>query len=86
VTSPWIAVGWFLATVWLLAYAEEMLWDRFVWQERDWLFGGPIASDSWVQSVLVPLLVVPQVTHYVLDGFIWKRRHTAFVTMASIKS
>ena len=23
---------------------------------------------------LVPLLVVPQLTHYVLDGFIWKLR------------
>ncbi len=23
---------------------------------------------------IVPLLAVPQITHYVLDGFIWRRR------------
>jgi hypothetical protein len=25
---------------------------------------------------LVPLLALPQSTHYVLDGFIWRRRAT----------
>lgn len=63
----------FLATVWLLAYAEELFWHRGVWHERAWLFGGP-----WEVSVsltlLVPLLALPQVTHYVLDGFVWRRR------------
>ncbi len=24
----------------------------------------------------MPLLAVPQVTHYVLDGFIWRRRES----------
>ena len=32
----------FLATLWLLAYAEELLWDRGVWHERAWLFGGGV--------------------------------------------
>lgn len=62
----------FLATLWLLAYVEEFLWDRAVWHERSWLFG------EWQlvggQSMWVALLAVPQVTHYVLDGFIWRRR------------
>jgi hypothetical protein len=84
--SPWLAVGWFLATVWLLAYAEEMLWDRLVWQERGWLFGSAIDSNSWLRGLLIPLLIVPQVTHYILDGFIWKRRHTGFVTIATARS
>jgi hypothetical protein len=63
----------FLATLWLLAYVEEMFWDRCVWQERGWLFGGgwDLAAFRWV---LVPLLALPQFTHYVLDGFIWRRR------------
>jgi hypothetical protein len=26
------------------------------------------------ENVLVPLLAVPQITHYVLDGFLWRRR------------
>ncbi|MCI0456048.1 MAG: hypothetical protein L0Z62_03590 [Gemmataceae bacterium] len=63
----------FLATLWLLAYVEEMLWDRGVWQERSWLFGSgwDVAS---VKFLVVPLLALPQLTHYVLDGFIWRRR------------
>jgi hypothetical protein len=29
-----------------LAFAEEWLWDRFVWQERGWLFGEGTAASS----------------------------------------
>jgi hypothetical protein len=63
----------FIATLWLLAYAEELLWDRGVWHERAWLFGAGWDAESF-KVVLVPLLALPQVTHYVLDGFIWRRR------------
>ena len=63
----------FLATLWLLAYAEELLWDRSVWQERAWLFGGGW-DVSALKLVVVPLLALPQMTHYVLDGFIWRRK------------
>ncbi len=63
----------FLGVVWVLAYAEELLWDHSVWHERGWLFGGSWDLGAW-HMFLVPLLAVPQVTHYVLDGFIWRRR------------
>ncbi|HVF90987.1 MAG TPA: hypothetical protein VNH22_13040 [Blastocatellia bacterium] len=63
----------FLATLWLLAYAEELLWDRGVWHERAWLFGAPWDTGD-LRMLLVPLLALPQIIHYVLDGFIWKRR------------
>jgi hypothetical protein len=63
----------FLATLWLIAYIEEMFWDRGVWHERSWLFGSPWDL-GWLKGVLVPLLAVPQLTHYILDGFIWRRR------------
>lgn len=71
--SRWGRAGLFLLTVWLLAYTEEMLWDRGVWHERAWLFG---SAWGWTEAKvwLIPLLAVPQVTHYVLDGFIWRRR------------
>ena len=62
-----------LATVWALAYAEELLWDRGVWHERAWLFGGALHLDA-AHGWLVPLLAVPQLTHYVLDGVLWRRR------------
>lgn len=63
----------FLLTLWALAYAEELLWDRGVWHERAWLFG---AGWDWssLKVWLVPLLALPQATHYVLDGFVWRRR------------
>jgi hypothetical protein len=67
-SAPWT----FLATLWLLAYAEELLWDRGVWHERAWLFGGGWELGT-VKILLVPLLALPQLTHYVLDGFIWRR-------------
>lgn len=67
------AVVIFLATIWLLAYLEELWWHRAVWGNREWLFGEPIESGAWKQF-LVPLLAVPQLTHYLLDGFIWRRR------------
>ncbi len=66
-------VASFLGIVWLLAYGEELLWDCGVWHERSWLFGAGWDL-GWAESFLVPLLVVPQLTHYILDGFIWRRR------------
>jgi hypothetical protein len=63
----------FLATLWALAYIEELFWNRGVWHEKDWLFGGVWDWTEW-KIWLVPLLAVPQLTHYILDGFIWRRR------------
>lgn len=64
----------FLGIVWMLAYIEELLWDISIWHQRTWLFGTLVDLD-WFQAALVPLLAVPQITHYVLDGFIWRRRN-----------
>ncbi|MDP6442466.1 MAG: hypothetical protein QGG36_05700 [Pirellulaceae bacterium] len=63
-----------VATVWLFAYLEELIWDRAIWQERAWLFGSSLEVSDLTKVWLVPLLATPQVTHYILDGFIWKRR------------
>jgi hypothetical protein len=70
----------FLAIVLGLAFAEEALWDRLVWHQRPWLFGGtasptPLYSDL-VRTLVVPLLSVPQATHYVLDAVLWRRKDT----------
>jgi hypothetical protein len=66
----------FLATIWALAYVEELLWDRGIWGDRSWLFGAPWRQGTLeaLEGWLVPLLAVPQITHYVLDGFLWRRR------------
>jgi hypothetical protein len=76
------AVVTFLATVWVLAYVEELLWDRSIWQEREWLFGTPWELGSF-QAWLVPLLALPQITHYLLDGFIWRRRKNPGFTLVN---
>src|SRR5215212_2435546 len=72
----------FLATLWVLAYAEELLWDRGVWHERAWLFGGGWDLDSF-KVFLVPLLALPQATHYILDGFVWRRRGNPHLSVMS---
>jgi hypothetical protein len=60
----------FLALPVLLALAEEGAWDHLVWHENAWLFGDEGIDLSWA----TPLLAVPQVTHYLVDGFIWRSR------------
>lgn len=63
----------FLATLWLVAYVEELIWDRTIWHDREWLFGDGIDVGG-AAVVLVPLLAMPQLAHYVLDAFLWRRR------------
>lgn len=63
-----------------VAFFEEMIWDRLVWHAHPQIFGG-VASDApllsaGVTAVVVPLLAVPQATHYVLDAVLWRRRDT----------
>ena len=67
----------FLSVLWLLAYAEELLWDKGVWHERAWLFGANWNLEN-LKIYFVTLLALPQLTHYVLDGFIWRRQSTNF--------
>jgi hypothetical protein len=72
----------FVACLWLLAFLEELLWDRGVWHERPELFGGAWELGS-LETLLVPLLAVPQLTHYLLDGFLWRRgQNPALATWA----
>jgi hypothetical protein len=70
----------FCGTLLVAAFLEEMVWDRLVWRSHPQIFGGE-ASDSPLLSpallaVVVPLLAVPQATHYVLDAVLWRRRDT----------
>src|SRR5262249_60373728 len=63
----------FCATLWAIAYLEELIWDRAIWHDRSWLFGAG-GDVGHAALVLVPLLAVPQLTHYVLDRFRGRRR------------
>jgi len=72
--------AFFLITLWAIAYIEEMFWDRGVWQDRSWLFGSPWEVGT-LKTLLVPLLALPQLVHYVLDGFIWRRKNNPGLSM-----
>lgn len=66
----------FLFMLAVFAYIEEGLWDGFIWREHLSIFPQfaalPAITDPTILAVLVPFLALPQSTHYVLDGFIWR--------------
>lgn len=73
-------VAAFLAVALALAFVEEFAWERLVWHDYPGWFGGaprdePLLSEA-VLVWLVPFLSLPQVVHYVLDGYLWRRRDT----------
>jgi len=63
----------FCASLWAIAHLEELVWDRALWRDRTWLFGSGV-NVGRAAMLLTSLLAVPQLTHYVLDGFLWRRR------------
>ena len=74
-TAAWAPV--FVAIPLLLAYAEEGLWDGLIWLDHPGLFPAfralPAVDDPGILVWLTPLLALPQITHYILDAFIWRR-------------
>jgi len=60
----------YIAILLVIAFSEEYLWEILVWNEQ---FSYHFNASAW-QFLLVPLLTVPQFTHYLLDGFIWKSK------------
>lgn len=67
----------FAGSLLLFAFVEELMWDRLVWKDNAWLFGASeVELGRWALCFLVPLLSLPQFTHYLLDGVLWRRRDT----------
>lgn len=66
----------FVMVVAILAYFEEAIWDGMIWKDHEALFPFMTTFDALSNpitvSIVVAALVLPQVTHYVLDGFIWR--------------
>lgn len=60
----------FVAVILGFAFLEEFLWETLVWNEH---FSLNVMVSEKLFQFLVPLLVVPQLTHYLLDGFIWRK-------------
>jgi hypothetical protein len=72
----------FLFIILFFAVMEESLWDLFVWKEHDTVLLTAmlpkIKIPNELLAFLVPALALPQVTHYILDGFIWKIKKDDF--------
>lgn len=70
------AIPFFVAILFTIAFLEEGLWDHFIWQEHhlffDFMRPLPFILDKNTLIWLVPLLTLPQITHYILDAFIWR--------------
>jgi hypothetical protein len=65
----------YLAPLLLLAWLEEWGWDRVLWHERGFLFpGAELLLSRGALALVVPLLALPQATHYLLDAWIWRVR------------
>lgn len=78
----------FLLSIFGFAYLEEGFWDALVWNEHQSVFGFfyllPKLSDELLLSVVVPLLALPQLVHYIIDGFIWRIRKDDFQWRATV--
>jgi hypothetical protein len=65
----------YLAPLLLAAWLEEWGWDRLVWHEHAGLFPGPaLRPGPEALALVVPLLALPQATHYLLDAWVWRVR------------
>jgi hypothetical protein len=65
----------YLAPLLLVAWLEEWGWDRLVWHEHGGLFPGPtLLPGPEALALVVPLLALPQATHYLLDAWVWRVR------------
>lgn len=65
-------VLFFLIFLFSIAFSEEFFWEVLVWKEHVSFLDFEISS--FLTMIIVPLLAMPQLTHYLLDGFIWKRK------------
>ena len=59
----------------LLAYLEEFGWDQFVWREHANIFGTAFyhVSVHEMLPIIVAGLASVQLTHYILDRYIWRK-------------
>ena len=68
----------FVLVLVVFASFEEGLWDGLVWKENATLFKPftflPQIEERNLLTLIVPLLALPQATHYILDGFIWRKQ------------
>jgi hypothetical protein len=64
-----------ISSLLLLGYIEEFFWDQFVWREKTIIFSDffyNIWYDQTILTIIVSILWSIQLTHYILDRYIWR--------------
>ena len=94
-TSTRIKIGinivFMLAIIFILAFGEEYLWDMFLFRDNENFFSSifkypfPAVETVLLQAFVLSALSLPQVTHYILDGFIWKSKTNPYVKKVILK-
>ncbi len=70
----------FLLPLIVFAFVEEGLWDGFFWREAEHrsIFSIfhflPKLKGLDLKAIVIATLALPQITHYILDGFIWRKQ------------
>lgn len=68
-----VSLGLFYGLVAALAFVEEAAWDWLIWHEHAELFGpSQLELGELATALAVALLSLPQITHYLLDRWIWR--------------
>lgn len=72
----------FLPILLFLAFIEEAFWDSLVWREHNLFFESfyflpQLQGESVLKAFFLAILISPQLIHYILDGFIWKKKYSA---------
>lgn len=74
-----VLIAAFVLPLVFFALSEEYLWDLFVHNHRHRAFFGaflpyplPSVTHTVWKAFWIALLSVPQIAHYLIDGFIWK--------------
>ena len=74
----WRLVVLIIPVVLVLGLIEEYFWDMWLYGERlhffETFFPYPmdLLENAWAKALAFALLALPQLTHYIIDGFIWK--------------
>ncbi len=78
-SGSWIRLAAMAALILAFATFEEFLWDMLLYRDYAAFFEAivrypmAVVDSPIAQAVALALLSVPQTTHYIVDGFIWKR-------------
>lgn len=74
-----IGISFFMGTIFILGFVEEYCWDWFINRSKYSFFENilkypsDIIRNKYARMAIIAFLSIPQITHYIIDGFIWKK-------------